>query len=90
MPMIRVPYPREPERRRQLFEAAVSRLARYGAFEGDTDSGSFWASTPIGGLAGSYHSPEGSDEIEIEIVKRPWLVSMSRIESEVRKFTTQV
>lgn len=89
MHLIRVPYPREPERRRELFEAAVGRLSRYGAFEGDTEAGSFWASTPIGSLAGSYHSPEGSDEIEIEIVKKPWLISVSRIESEVRKFTAQ-
>lgn len=89
MHVIRVPYPREPERRQEIFEFAVSRLARYGAWEGDTESGSFHASTPIGGLAGSYRSPEGSDVMEIQIIKKPWLISIERIEYEVRRFTSQ-
>ena len=89
MATFRVPYPTDPERRRALFEKAVARLSRHGACQGTPEEGTFHGSTPIGGFAGRYRSPEGSDVIEFEIVKKPWLVSLSMIEHEARKFVAQ-
>ena len=39
MPMIRVPYPADPERRRDLFERVVAKLAPHGEYEGTPDAG---------------------------------------------------
>ena len=64
----------------------MNQLSRFGSCQGDTESGTFRGSTPIGGFAGSYRSPEGSDEIEVEIHKKPWVISMAMVESEARKF----
>ncbi len=89
MPMFRVPYPVDPERRRQLFEKAVAKLSRHGSCQGTPDAGEFQGSTPIGGFAGRYFSPEGSDVMEVEIHKKPWLVSLAMIESEARRFVGQ-
>ena len=86
MTKFRVPYPREAERRRALFDKALAQLSRFGSCVGDTESGSFQGSTPIGGFAVSYHSPEGADEIEVVIHKKPWMISMAMVESEARKF----
>ena len=85
MATIRAPYPADPERRRDLFERAVARLARFGTCEGTPDAGAFRGSTPIGGFAGSYRSEAGSDVLEITLTQKPWLVPTSLIEGEVRK-----
>jgi len=89
MATFRVPYPTDPERRRAIFEKAVAKLSRHGSCQGTPDEGAFQGSTPIGGFAGRYYSPEGADVIEVEIVKKPWLVSLAMIESEARKFVAQ-
>ncbi len=89
MTTFRVPYPSDPDRRRALFDRAVDRMGRHGSFEGTPDSGSFRASTPIGELAGSYRSDPGSDVVEFEILKKPFLVPLAMIESEARKFVSQ-
>jgi hypothetical protein len=86
MAVIRVPYPREPEKRRAALDRAMGLLERFGSHEGTTEAGSFHGSTPIGGFAGSYRSLDESNELEIELTKKPWLVSAARIESEIRKF----
>ncbi len=90
MATIRVPYPGDPERRRALFEKAAIALARHGTYEGTPDGGTFRGTTPIGGLAGTYRSPAGSEVLEIELTQKPWLVPTSVIEHEVRKFLAKV
>ena len=89
MATFRVPYPSDPGRRKALFEKAVEKLSRHGSCRGTPDEGEFQGSTPIGGFAGRYFSPEGADVIEVEIHKKPWLVSLAMIESEARKFVGQ-
>jgi hypothetical protein len=83
---IRDPYPADPEHRKKVHRRLASMAARFGALEGNPEAGTFRGSTPIGGFAGSYSSPEGSEEIAIEVTKKPILISMGRIESELRKF----
>jgi hypothetical protein len=84
MATFRVPYPGDPERRRAIFEAAVAKLGRYGTCEGTPEAGTFHGSTPIGGFTGSFRSVGGM--LEVEVTKKPFLVSTGLIESEVRKF----
>jgi hypothetical protein len=86
MATFRVPYPSDPERRRALFDKAVARLGSYGSWSGTPDSGTFEAKTPIGELSGSYNSAPGSEEVEFEIVKKPFLVPLAMIRSEAEKF----
>lgn len=90
MALIRVPYPADPERRRELFEKAAAILARHGTYEGSPDEGVFRGMTPVGGFAGRYRSPEGSNVLEIELTNKPWLVPTSLVEHEVRKFLERV
>jgi hypothetical protein len=90
MALIRVPYPAEPERRRELFEKVAAILVRHGTYEGTPDEGSFRGMTPVGGFAGRYRSPEGSTVLEIELTNKPWIVPTSLVEHEVRKFLERV
>ncbi len=90
MATIRVPYPGDYEARRVLFERAVAHLEQHGVYEGTPDGGSFQGTTPIGSFAGYYRSEVGSDVLEIELTKKPWLVPVSVFEHEVRKFLAQV
>ena len=85
MPTIRVPFPTDPERRQKAFRRLSSMAERFGSIDGTPEAGTFKGSTPIGGYAGSYSCPEGSDEIVVVVDKKPILVGMSRIESELRK-----
>jgi hypothetical protein len=89
MATIRVPYPGDPERRRALFDRAAALLAKHGTYEGTPDGGSFEGTTPVGGFAGFYRSPAGSEILEIELTKKPWLVPVSLVEHEVRKVLAQ-
>ncbi len=90
MATIRVPYPGDPDERRSLFARAAAALQRHGEYEGTPDGGSFRGTTPIGGFAGHYRSPEGSDFLEIELTKKPFLVPVSVVEHEIRKLLAQV
>jgi hypothetical protein len=90
MAVFRVPYPDEPERREALFRRVTGMLERHGRYEGTPTRGTFEGSTPIGSFAGSYRVVDGAGELEIELTKKPWLVSAHRVESEVRKFLTGV
>jgi len=90
MALIRVPYPSDPERRRAAYELILRRVGRYGKFEGTADEGTFHGRTPIGSFAGAYSSPVGSEELVIELHKKPWLISVSRIEHEARRFLASV
>lgn len=86
MATFRVPYPGDPDRRRDLFERAAAKLSRHGSYEGTPDGGTFRGMTPVGGFAGNYQSPEGSEVLEIELTQKPWIVPVSVVEGEVRKF----
>jgi hypothetical protein len=89
MATIRVPYPGDPEDRRALFERAAAYLSRHGTYEGTPDGGTFQGTTPVGRLAGTYRSPAGSDVLEIYLTHKPWLVPVSVVEYEVRRFLAQ-
>lgn len=86
MPLIRVPYPKDPDRRQALFARVTTLIGRFGAHEGTAESGVFQGSTPVGSFAGTYRLVESSEELEIDLTKKPWVVSTSFIEAEVRKF----
>lgn len=85
MALIRVPYPRDPDERRALFEKAAAIVERHGSYEGTPERGAFRGHTPIGGFAGTYRALDDSGEIEIELTQKPWLVSTHMIEHEVRR-----
>ncbi len=88
MAVIRVPYPSSPEERKALFARGLSQLAQHGTCDGDENAGSFRGSSPVGELAGRYHAPPGSNEIEIEFTRKPFLIPMALIESAARGFIT--
>jgi hypothetical protein len=88
MATFRVPYPEEPERRRALFERAVAKVGRHGTWQGTPEAGTFHGSTPLGGFAGSYRQVDGTGEVEFHITKKPFLVPLSVIEHEARKFVS--
>ncbi len=89
MAKFRVPYPADPVRRKEVFDKGVAALGKFGKCEGTPDIGVFQGSTPLGDFAGRYISEEGSAEIEVEILKKPFLVPIAMIESEARKFVNQ-
>jgi hypothetical protein len=85
MAVIRVPYPVDPDVRRRVFEHAAAALTPHGTYQGTPERGSFSASTPLGSFAGNYRFLEDSGELEIELTKKPWLMSTHMLEHEVRK-----
>jgi hypothetical protein len=89
MATIRVPYPADPQGRRDVFERVVAKLTPFGTCEGSPDAGTLSGSTPVGKFAGSYRSEPGSDVLEITLTKKPWLVPSSLIEHEVRRQMAQ-
>jgi hypothetical protein len=66
----------------QKAKAAITNSG--GQFNGDTSSGAFMISTPVGNVAGSYAVENQSFHINIE--DKPFLVSCSKIESTLRNF----
>jgi hypothetical protein len=90
MALIRVPYPEDPAEQVSLFHRAAAVLARHGGYEGNHESGTFHGQTPIGSFAGRYQSRPGSDTLEIELTKKPFLVPVSVVEHHVRRFLDQV
>jgi len=89
MATFRVPYPRDPEKRQALFEKANSKLSGHGTMEGTPETGTFHGSTIIGRFAGSYRALEDTDEMEIEIHNKPFLVTMGMIEHEAKKIAAE-
>lgn len=55
-----------------------------GTFDGDVSHGVFRGDTPLGSFSGSYDVH--GDEILIRVDDKPFLISCSRIESEIRKY----
>jgi len=90
MTVFRVPYPKESERRQVLFDRANQLLKRFGHCDGTTEAGTFQGNTPIGAFRGEYRLVEESAEMEVVVFKKPFLVPMSRIEHEARKFVSMI
>ncbi|SIN73194.1 hypothetical protein SAMN05444166_0505 [Singulisphaera sp. GP187] len=89
MAVFRVPYPEDPARRQALFQRVATAMGRHGRYEGTTEQGHFEGTTPLGKFAGSYRAVEGAPELEIELTKKPWLISTHLLEREVRKMLAQ-
>ncbi len=60
-------------------------MGKGGSFEGNEENGSFEGKTVLGTIKGEYRSIS-DDEIEITIDNKPFLVSYSTIESEIKKY----
>ena len=90
MGVFRVPYPEDPEARRALFQRAIEKLTRHGSYDGTPERGTFRGSTPIGSFAGSYRALDGAGELEIELTKKPWLITTHMVEHEVRKLLARI
>jgi hypothetical protein len=86
MHTFRVAYPADPQERGTFFERLNSRLSHFGKIEGTSDGGSFEGSTPVGKFSGTYRALDGSDEMEIEIRHKPFLIPGGVIEHEAKKF----
>lgn len=59
-------------------------LSQKGAFEGDETSGNFSFSAMGFTFAGRY--TVNGDEVSVVVTDKPFLVSCSKIESEIRKY----
>lgn len=78
-----IEYPRPKDEMVVQLKAAIESQTN-GIFQGDTSSGSFSFTAKGFDLAGSY-SIRG-DIIDVNISKKPWLLSCGKIESEIRKY----
>ena len=56
-----------------------------GVFKGDTKTGEFSGKTILGKVQGEY-ACVAEDEVEITIIKKPFAVSRSKIESAIREY----
>ncbi|MDA8084210.1 MAG: hypothetical protein M0024_11185 [Nitrospiraceae bacterium] len=68
-------------------ETALSEIG--GSFQGNDGAGAFSGSTPLGPIKGEYRSIAGS-EIRITIIEKPFLLPHSTIETEIRKYLSEV
>jgi hypothetical protein len=57
-----------------------------GEFSGNTKSGSFSGKTPLGNIAGNYTIED--KEIQVEITKRPMILSKIAIKSKIAEYLT--
>jgi hypothetical protein len=78
-------YPQHKEELVAKLQDAI--LTTGGQFEGDTSEGRFHGNTPIGSFEGNYVIT--GDDIEVDVIKKPFLISCSRIESEIKKYLGQ-
>jgi len=86
MHVIRVPYPTDPERRQAIFARILAKVGRHGTVQGTPEEGSFRGSTPIGRFSGHYRSLDGSGLLEVELIEKPWLISIGWLERELSRF----
>ena len=74
-----IPFSGDPD---SLMKRARQEIERAGgAFNGDSAQGGFQAKTPLGSIHGSYQIT--GQEISLEIIKKPFLLSCKRIEKEL-------
>jgi len=75
-------YPGPKDEIIQKLQQAV--VSTGGRFNGDTSNGMFEGNTPVGDFSGRYTI--NGDTVDVVIDKKPWLVSCSRIESEINNY----
>lgn len=78
-----IEYPKSKDEMVSQLKAAIESQTN-GIFQGDTSSGSFSFTAKGFGLAGNYNIV--GDVIDVNITKKPWLLSCKKIESEIRKY----
>lgn len=64
--------------------ASASITSNGGTFTRTIDGGAFAIDTFLGSIEGSYNVASGS--VAVTITSKPWIVSCSRIESELNKY----
>lgn len=74
-----IPFSGDAESLMQRARQEIERAG--GAFNGDSAQGGFQAKTPLGSIHGSYQVT--GQEISLEIIKKPFLLSCKRIEKEL-------
>jgi hypothetical protein len=79
-----IPFSGNPEVLVERASKAISSIG--GTFTGDTSSGQFFLSTPIGKIIGSY-VVEGQ-ALNIHIEEKPFFLSCGQIEEQLKKALT--
>jgi hypothetical protein len=72
-----------PGDKSQLIAKLKSMVGNKGEVAGNESAGQFKGDTPVGGFEGSYQI--NGDEITVNVDKKPFLVSTSRIKEEFEK-----
>lgn len=75
-------YPKPKDELVEKLRSAI--LQTNGLFEGDQSRGVFQGNTPVGNFSGSYTIQD--DIINVHVDNKPWLISCSRIESEINNY----
>lgn len=78
-----IEYPRPKDEMVSQLKSAIESQTN-GIFQGDTSAGSFSFTAKGFDLAGNYNI--SGDVIDVNITKKPWLLSCNKIESEIRKY----
>jgi hypothetical protein len=78
-----IEYPKPKDEMVSQLKAAIESQTN-GIFQGDTSSGSFSFTAKGFDLAGNYSI--AGDIVDVSVTKKPWLLSCSKIESEIRKY----
>jgi len=80
MGQFKVNYPGDKS---QLISKLKGMVGNMGQVAGDESQGQFKGNTPVGGFEGTYQI--NGDEITVNVDKKPFLVSTSRIKEEFEK-----
>ncbi|MES2454193.1 MAG: hypothetical protein V4594_01575 [Bacteroidota bacterium] len=81
-----IEYPKPKDEMVSQLKAAIESQTN-GIYQGDTSAGSFSFTAKGFDLAGNYSI--SGDTVAVNITKKPWLLSCSKIESEIRKYLDQ-
>lgn len=80
--IINLPFSGDPEPFIQQVRSQVSNFG--GKFEGDSNSGSIYVSTPLGKVAGTYQI--SSSIVTITITEKPMFISCGKIEDLLKSY----
>jgi hypothetical protein len=75
------PFTVSPENLIRKVDKAITGIG--GTFSGDTNTGEFALSTPVGKISGSYRT-EGQ-ALQVHIGEKPFFVSCDQIEAQLKK-----
>ncbi len=78
-----IEYPKPKDEMIEQLKSAVEAQTD-GLFQGDTSAGEFSFSAKGFELSGDYKI--NGDNVSVSIIKKPWLLSCRKIESEIRKY----